>query len=204
MAKVKGCHLVGSVCLPDAETTFRQCSAGHPNRLKRIPDGETATRSNFTIWQMGFFQAASEMLLQFENNTELVNRSFTPEEVDAGIEKLKQARPRTGYEDSATESYKIFKKLRDENGIIPKGTRFQVSLPSQANVVILVQKDFQKAAEPIYEEALFASIREIQRSIPHEVRSVQFVSSSQFKAPGNVLDTLSLITPLLARIYQSK
>lgn len=170
MAKTKGCHLVGSVCLPDAESVFRQCSAGMPNRLKRIPDGETATRSQFTLWQMSFFQAVPEMLLQFVNNTELVNRSFSPEEVDAGIDKLEKAGPRTGYEDVAVESYKLFKRLRDEDGVIRRGTKFQVSLPSHANVLILVQKDFQKAVEPIYENSLFESMREIQRSIPHEVR----------------------------------
>ena len=40
MAPVLGCHLVGSVPLPDAETVFRECLAALPGRLKRIPDGE--------------------------------------------------------------------------------------------------------------------------------------------------------------------
>lgn len=174
MTKIQGCHLVGSVCFPSAEDVFRKCSVGMPNRLKRIPDGETQSRQQFTLFQMAFFQAAPEMLLQFVNNVGLVNSSFTPDEVTTGIEKLRQACPRTGYEDVAIESYKVFTRLRDEEGVISKGCRFQVSLPSFANVIILVQKDFQKPVEPIYEEALFASIHEIQRSIPHEVRGPVF------------------------------
>lgn len=172
MGQVKGCHLVGSVCLPDADAVLRQCSAGMPRRLKRIPDGETGERQLFTFWQLGFFNGAPEMLLQFKNNEVLPSRSHSPEQVSAGIDKLKRSNPRTRYDEVAIESYKTFVKLRDE-GVIDKGTRFQVSLPTYANVIIVVEDDFKVEASQIYEEALFRAMRHIQDVIPHEDLAIQ-------------------------------
>ena len=173
MASVKGCHLVGSVCLSDSESVFRQCSEGLPNRLKRIPDGETGIRNWFTYFQSAFFQSVPQMMVEFVNNSALAMQDYTPEQVAEGIEKLRQAAPSTGYDTVAIESYALFKKLRDE-GVIPKGTRFQVCLPGVANVIVpFVQRDFMAAAEPIYEEALFRAMRNIQDSIPHEDLAIQ-------------------------------
>ena len=173
MAPVKGCHLVGSVCLPDTEAVFRQCCEAMPNRLKRIPDGETGVRSFFTYFQIAFFQAVPEMMTEFVNNAAIEMEERTPEQVAEGVEKLRKANPSTHYEDSAIESYGLFKKLRDE-GVIPKGTRFQVCLPGIANVImVFVQKPFQAAVEPVYEEALFRAMRNIQDTIPHEDLAIQ-------------------------------
>lgn len=173
MGQVKGCHLVGSVCLPDTETVFRKCITGMPGRLKRIPDGETEARQNFTVFQAAFFQSVPQMMTEFINNSMIQSREFTPQQVQDGIAKLIQAAPVTGYDTAAIESYGVFKKLRDE-GVIPKGTRFQVCLPTLANVILVfVQKAFMTAAEPVYEKALFQALRNIQDAIPHEDLSIQ-------------------------------
>ena len=164
---------MGSVCLPDAETVFRDCSAGMPNRLKRIPDGEPGVRNWFTVFQAPFSRAAQEMMVEFVDNAPLEHAKFTAEQVSGGIEKLKQAAPTTGYDDAAIESYETFKKLREE-GVISKATRFMVCLPTTPNVIApFVQKDFMAGVEPVYEQALFSAIRRIQDSVPHEDLAIQ-------------------------------
>ena len=174
MPQIKGCHLIGSTALPDAETTFRECTTHLPNRLKRLPDGEPGIRTNFTVFQIGFFSAVPEMMTEFKNNMPIPARDYTPEQVAAGIEKLKQANPSTGYGEAALESYATFARLKAE-GVIPRETRFQVCLPTVASVVqIFVQRDFQVAAAPVYEAALLGALKRMQEGIPHEELAVQF------------------------------
>ena len=113
-----GVLLVGSSNLQDASTTFRKCCTALPNRLKRIPDGETGSRHNFTLFQAAFFAAVPELMTHFEMNSPIPATPATPEQVVAGIEKLKAAKPETGYDTAAIESYAVFKRLRGE-GVIP-------------------------------------------------------------------------------------
>lgn len=52
--------------------------------------------------------------------------------------------------------------------------KFQVCLPTVASVIApFVQREFQSAAEPIYEAALFRAMQNIQSFIPHEDLSIQ-------------------------------
>lgn len=173
MATVLGCHLVGSVPLPDTETVFRKCLAAIPGRLKRIPDGETGSRQLFTTFQAQLFSVYPPMMTKFEHNAPIPHDSFTSEQIDEGIAALQQADLQTGYDTSAVESYAVFKKLRDE-GVIPPGVRMQVCVPTVANVIFpFVQFPFQPRVEPIYEAALFRAMRKIQDSIPHEDLAIQ-------------------------------
>lgn len=172
-AIAKGCHLVGSVPLPDAESVFRQCMAVCPDRLKRVPDGETGNRQMFTTFQAQVFGAYPPMLNEFIHNAPINDRQFTPEQIEEGIEVLKNAGIQTGYDDAALESYAKFRKLR-EQGIIPQGVRFQVCLPTVANVILpFIQRAFLPQVELLYEEALFRAIRRIQDEISHEDLAIQ-------------------------------
>lgn len=128
-AKVQGCHLVGSVPLSDAEAVYRACISALPSRLKRLPDGETGQRNYFTLFQYYLFKAAPIMMVDFSDNKEAGAKDFTEAQVDEGIEQLKNAGIETGYDTAAIESYKVFAKLRDE-GVISKGIKFQVGLPT--------------------------------------------------------------------------
>lgn len=175
MVHIEGCHLVGSVPLSDTESVLRQCSAGLPARLKRIPDGETGvSRNAFTYCQAFVFQSSPAMLYRFVQNAPVVGGEFTEHEVDEGVEKLKKAGPiNTGYDAFAIESYQVFRRMREE-GVVSKGTRFQVSLPTTPNVLTpFVEFAFQPKVEPIYEEALFRAMRSIQDTIPHEDLAIQ-------------------------------
>ena len=171
MARITGCHLVGSVNLSDTETVFRQVCSAMPRRLKRIPDGETNERYSFTLFQSKIFEAVPILFspLSFSPSPP---KSFTSEEVDAGIEQLQASGISTGYDDHAIESYAVFKRLRAE-GVIPAGVRFQVCLPTAANIMLFVQQAFRSRVEPLYEEALSRAIHKIQSTIPHEDLSIQ-------------------------------
>ncbi|KAI5357520.1 Putative UROD/MetE-like superfamily protein [Septoria linicola] len=173
MARALGCHLVGSVPLPDTEAVFRQCLAALPGRLKRIPDGETGVRHYFTLFQAEVFNAYPAMKTRFEYNAPIQTDTFTPEQVDEGVEAIQKAGLETGYDKAAIDSYAVFSRLRDE-GVIPHGVRMQVCVPTVANVLFpFVQKAFQVRIEPICEEALFRAIRNIQDAIPHADLAIQ-------------------------------
>ena len=76
---------------------------------------------------------------------------------------------RTGYEDHAISSYQEFCRLR-EDGIIPKGVRFQVSLPTPLNVVACgVHSKYQVEVEPKYEAALLRALGRIQDAIRQKI-----------------------------------
>ncbi len=53
-AQPRGVHLVGSVPLNNAEEVFRAASSTLGDRLRRVPDGETGTRTNWIGWQINF------------------------------------------------------------------------------------------------------------------------------------------------------
>ncbi|EME87173.1 uncharacterized protein MYCFIDRAFT_121229, partial [Pseudocercospora fijiensis CIRAD86] len=98
---------------------------------------------------------------------------FTEEQINDGVEQLKRANIETGYDTAAIESYAVFTKLREE-GVVPKGVKFQVGLPTIASVIgPFVERAFQAKVSPIYEAALFRATREIQDKIPHEDLSIQ-------------------------------
>ncbi|PVH81589.1 hypothetical protein DL98DRAFT_548379 [Cadophora sp. DSE1049] len=69
---------------------------------------------------------------------------------------------------------RTFCRLRDQ-GVIPHGVRFQVSLPTPANVICcIVHPEDQVRAEPLYEAALLSSLRRIQDSIPTHDLAIQW------------------------------
>ncbi|CAJ2509919.1 Uu.00g058190.m01.CDS01 [Anthostomella pinea] len=152
-AQVKGCHLVGSVPLPDAETVFRQCTAGHPDRLKHLPDGEPGFLNLFTTFQSLLFQASPDLCTKFKYNVPVANGEFTEQQIEDAVEKLKQNGPlETHYDTNAIESYGTFRKLKDE------GERNKVP---------------GSKVEPTYQDALYCAIRNMQDSIPHGELAIQ-------------------------------
>jgi hypothetical protein len=171
MGPVSGCHLVGSIPLECAETVFCQCIEGLPGRLRRVPDGETGIRSYFVYFQQ--FEFPAIMVTDFENNKQPKPKSFTMPQKEAGLRLLQKHGLQTGYDKAAIDSYAKFRDLKNK-GLIGDGVKFQVSLPTMANVVgVLIEPDFQPKVAPIYEEALMQSMRRIQDTIPHEDLAIQ-------------------------------
>lgn len=154
-------HFVGSVCLPDQEAVFSRLCSSLPSRLRRIPDGETGKRQNFVIFQRDVFNDSSFVQAPFPPGSASKAPGFAPGLGAPQIHILP-----VEYDDFAISGYDKFCKLRTE-GVIPKGVRFQVSLPTPINVLgNLVEPSWRASVEPYYEEALLAALKRIQDSIP--------------------------------------
>ncbi|OCL12984.1 hypothetical protein AOQ84DRAFT_333330 [Glonium stellatum] len=175
-----GAHLVGSVNLPTREDVFRKTCALLPNRLCRIPDGETGDRNFFVFFQREVFTANPVVLRQWDADyNSLPANPITPDEVVRVVEGLLTLH--TGYDDCALESYATFCQLKVE-GVIPARTRFQVSLPTPANVMCMIADPFQAALEPVYEEALLRALQRIQTEIPKDDLAIQWDTAAEFAA----------------------
>lgn len=168
---VQDCLLVGSVPLGDTREVLRYCSEGLRGLLRSLPDGETGERNYFVKFQADKFPPI--MRSKFVDNAPAARVQLTREQIESGQSMLKNMDLETGYDEAAIESYDIFKQLRDE-GVIEKHVKFQVSMPTIANVIgVLIQEDFRPLVEPVYEKALFKSLRRIQDRIPHEDLAIQ-------------------------------
>lgn len=165
MSRGSGCLLLGSVPLQDAETVFRRAEQALPRRLLYIPDGETGNRSQYTLFQFSLFPASA---LSFPDNSPL-----SEEQLAVLTKHFEENEIRTGYEDAAIQSYGVFKTLKAQ-GIIPPTTKFQVGLPTIANVIgAAIKPGVQKLAAPCYERALLNAISRIQENIPHDELAIQ-------------------------------
>lgn len=168
-------HFVGSICLPDTESTMRYLAASfQPNELRTIPDGEPGERGNFVVFQLGVFADIPHV----------IQISGAPPQVDDEVLPGPDAPPihlkPLGYDESALESYATFCRLREE-GVVPPGTRFQVSLPTPVNVLgNLIRPAWRTTLEPIYTEALLQALRRIQNSIPHKDLAIQWDMAGEF------------------------
>jgi hypothetical protein len=169
---IRGCHLVGSVPYSDTETVLRESVARLPGRLKRIPDGETGKRAFFIYWQFSVFDSVPECVSPFVMNRAIAPKALPHAEVRANIARLQNLHISTGYDDEALKSYAIFKRLKAE-GVIPNSIKFQVSLPTAANVVIALYHQYRAVGFKVYEAALFRAMRRIQDDIPAEDLSIQ-------------------------------
>jgi hypothetical protein len=171
-AKGIGAHLVGSVPLADAEAVFRAAVAALGDRLRRVPDGETAERINWIEWQfprmssMPFFEVIPPDPKAYRPSPALRLRPGVREE-QISFEKL-------GYAEAARRSYGVFERLQRE-GVIPTGMRFQVSLPTPlAPIGAFVLPESQATVQPAYAARLLAELEEIADAVPREKLAIQW------------------------------
>ncbi len=79
-----------------------------------------------------------------------------------------------GYADAAVASYRTFAVLK-RDGVVPRGCRFQVSLPTPlAPVSAFVAVENQAAVEPAYERAMRRELARIAAEIPNDQLAVQW------------------------------
>jgi len=163
-------HLVGSVSLADSEAVFRAAAETLGHRVRRIPDGETGARSNWIGWQAAVFAQTPQLeAVTSEEYAGLpvyrVRAGAKPEDITFGP---------LGYAQAAKDSWNTFSRLQRE-GVIPAGTRFQVSLPTPiAPLVSMIALDSQQVVEPAYEKRLLAELDEICAAIPHGELAIQW------------------------------
>jgi hypothetical protein len=85
-----------------------------------------------------------------------------------------------GYAQAAITSYATFVRLR-EAGVIDRGTRFQVSLPTPTAVIgSFVDPEDRSTVEPLYTAKLFAELDEILAAIPHGDLAIQWDVAIEF------------------------
>jgi hypothetical protein len=173
-------HLIGSIPLKSNEEVFRTLAKELGPHLSRMPDGETDER-----WRWVFFQR--QMLLdsgymevdptvppyKFIQWDGKVVREVEQLRFKAGVDTSKISF-QTSYDEKAAASWEVFKRLR-ESGVIPKGTRFQVSIPTPfASGYLYVSSPTREAYFPVYERALKAALAGIVKAIPAKDLSIQW------------------------------
>jgi hypothetical protein len=174
-------HLVGSVNLPDAETTFRTVSEHLGGRLNRMPDGEVGDRYYWIQFQKDFFDQTPG-LVRVGDTPFYIRERFDgrPFALDGTVAAADLKLPGLGYADAALESYATFASLKTQ-GIIPIETRFQVSLPTPAGVVgSFFAPEVRAEIEPVYQAALFAELDRILAGIPHDQLAIQWDTALEF------------------------
>jgi len=174
-------HLVGSVNLPDAESTFTTVTEHLGHRMHRIPDGEVGDRYYWIQFQKDFFDETPG-LSRLGDDAILLRDRFDarPIVLDGSVPAEDLHLPGLGYADAAIESYATFAALKAE-GRVPSDVRFQVSLPTPAGVIgSFFHADHRAAVEPVYEQGLFAELDRILDAIPHDQLAIQWDTALEF------------------------
>lgn len=165
--------LVGSVPLGSAERVFAACAEALDGQVKRLPDGETGPRTNWIAWQRALLGANPALRL-------LPAAGPFPIFVLNPDHRGPVTFGSLGYAKAASESYAVFRRLRDQ-GRIPAGMRFQVSLPTPLAVIAqYIEASAQSAVEAPYRDRLLAEAREITGAIPHADLAVQWDVAVEF------------------------
>jgi hypothetical protein len=182
-------HLVGSINQPDAESVFRVV-ADRLDNVSRIPDGEVGERYYWIQFQTLRFDQTAGLERVGEPGYRIRDQFDVRQFRITGDVAL----PELGYAAAAIESYERFAALQ-ENGVVAKSTRFQVSLPTPIAIVgAFIDADSRAAFEPIYRRALKAELDRILAAIPHERLAIQFDAAVEFailerdRRPGFVIE----------------
>jgi hypothetical protein len=170
MTTLTGAHLVGSVPVRDAETTFRTVAAALGDHLQRLPDGETGKRKDWIAWQYGVLAATPGLAPIPVGDRGYLRRQLV--QLDGA--RVAPVFGPLGYADAALESFAIFDQLQ-RAGTIPRHLRFQVSLPTPlAPITVFVDPADRELVEPAYEARLFAEVAQIAAAIPHDRLAIQW------------------------------
>jgi hypothetical protein len=179
--------LVGSIPLDTVEEVMRTFGARLGRYLPAMPDGEVGERRSWVnrfCYQVFNGHADLETLRRppAVDGVEKLLPSNRDEswqfKVRPGVAQVRFGLPglRLGYARDATNSYFIFRTLR-EQGVLPKDMRFQISIPMVNSVVRPLY--FQDPADldkvrPGFEAALAAELAVIVRRIPATDLAIQW------------------------------
>lgn len=175
----QGVHFIGSVPCDSTEETLTLLSTTLPHHIRRLPDGEPAIRQNFIFFQHHLFKPYPQLLnARYNRDAATSGASFDDEtlkEVHDHLSKLE-----TGYDSAAIESYATFKRLRAD-GVVPKGARFQVCIPTPLNAISAsIAPKHRNLVEPYYAAALLRALQNIQSQIPHKDLAIQIDCAHEF------------------------
>ena len=171
-------HLVGSAPFGTAEEMFRTAAAHLEAGLKRLPDGEVGERDSWIKWQHARIGRSPQFRL-----AEIVP-VYVPappyELVDGATPAEAIELPDLGYAGAAIDSFETFRELAEE-GVIPRGTRFQVGLPTPLSVasayIVPASRDPFEAA---YTSALGGELERILAAVPAAKLAIQWEAAVEF------------------------
>jgi hypothetical protein len=180
--------MVGSVPAETAEQVFRLLGPGLGEHLIGLSDGEPGYRNKWIVFNAPHVFEPNPGLEAtnkpkpnrdksvFGNLEDWVPTSWEEMwrfRVRDGVEKVKF--DNLHYAEFARDSYETFKRLRAE-GVIPKGVRFQVSLPFPEDFTRWctgTDRDFTIMTRGV-EDALVVELDKILKTIPHEDLAIQY------------------------------
>jgi hypothetical protein len=159
--------LVGSVPFHDTEEVFRCCAAALGQYTARLPDGERGG------WLPGEDFRRTRGLVEGRGQSLLnppITRTVRMEEGMSAGELTFEA---LHYFPNAQASYAVFSQLK-QAGVIPAGTRYQVSIPSAFTACIYFDHDQVRELWPAYEAALFREVGRIVAAIPNDELAISW------------------------------
>lgn len=174
-------HFNGSVNLADAGSVMREIIARVPSGVRRVPDGETGDRGNWIFFQMQKFLQSPALVPARPLDAAAGDYEQMPQlRLADGVDPADMRWPDPGYADAYLESYATFAALRDE-GVIPRGVRFQVEYPTPlASIGAYVVPEQQQTLLGSYEQAMFADLDRLIRALPHDEVAVQWDVAVEF------------------------
>jgi SAM-dependent methyltransferase len=173
-----GAHLVGSVPLANAEDVFRTLGRELGDRLRRIPDGETGPRADWIVWQYPVLSSRPQF--EVAPPTPYAYRALPRLRLRPGESGDDIAFEQLGYAEAALSSFRTFSVLK-RDAELPRGCRFQVSLPTPlAPVSAFVSPDDQAVVERAYETAIVVEVGRILAAVPHDQLAVQWDTNVEF------------------------
>ena len=174
-------HFNGSVNLADTESVMREIVARVPSGLRRVPDGETGDRSNWISFQLQKFLQSPVLVAARPPDAVAGDYEEWPElRLADGVDPAQMRWPDLGYADAYLGSYAVFSALCDE-GVIPRGVRFQVEYPTPlASIGVYIVPEQQQALLGPYEQAMFADLDRLLAAVPHDEVAVQWDVAVEF------------------------
>ena len=161
--------IVGSVPLADSEAVFRSIAVALGDRVRRMPDGETGPRINWIEFQTPVFDRHPLFESAPEDRGAKADWRNAAADTAWKIKSWHRLKPGAtgadvsfgplGYAEAAKQSYAVFARLKRE-GVVPRGCRFQVSLPTPYNVIDQrIAPEDRLAVEKPYEARMLAEDR---------------------------------------------
>jgi hypothetical protein len=169
--------LIGSVPLGDAQTVMATAAQAIGPALKRVPDGETGPRSKFITWQEKVLAQVPQLEVrplgpqsEWGPQGQLPPQTVFLKPGASGEPRM----PRTGYGQSAIDSFKVFSRLKRE-GKIARGVRFQAGLPTPLGVLSAFgDAKMQEFCEKAYRTRMMEDIDDMAANIPHDELTIQW------------------------------
>lgn len=171
-----GVHLVGSLNAPTATAAMRVAGTLLGRHLHAISDGETGPRRDWVLPQLARLASVPGLQLVGLHGVADADdpsyRNLPALSVDPSVTSL--PRDLLGYAAAATSSYALFRRFRDQ-GVIPDGVRFQVSLPTPyATTVMWVRERDQVGFLPVCADALADELAAIVAAVDPDDLLVQY------------------------------